>query len=80
MTTSITQAFSDIDEVTSYVSEEWIANDGGLTMAASDVLALAAGAKKAIEEGNSKWVKWDDLFCGTSAEQDILEVVYNYFH
>jgi hypothetical protein len=79
MTISITQAFSAIDEVTSYVSEEWVASDGGLTTAASDVLALAASAKKAIKEGNSHWVEWADLLCGTSAEQDIREVVYNYF-
>jgi len=58
---------------------EWTGSDGGLTMAASDVLALAASAKKAIKEGNSHWVEWDDLLCGTSAEQDIREVVYNYF-
>ena len=59
---------------------EWTANDGGLTAAASDVLAMSAMAKKAIEEGNSHWVEWDDLFCaGTGAEQDIMEVVYNYF-
>jgi len=74
-------AYAQLDEICNYVASEWIADDGGLTAAASDVLALAQGAKGAITRGDSHWVRWDDMFdASTGTEQDILMVVWDYFN
>lgn len=73
------KALDEINEISTYV-EEWRADDGGLTMAASDMLALVANAKKAIQEGDASWASWDDLFdCTTGTEEQVLEIVVRYF-
>ena len=73
-------ALARLDLIADEVEESWLANDGGLTAAASDVLALVTNAKEAIREGNSSWATWDDMWnCSTGTEQEVIEVVVSYF-
>ena len=73
-------ALAQLDDIIYWVSNGWLANDGGLTDAAIDHIALANNAKDAIMRGDSTWAKWGDLFyTDTGVEQDILEVVCRFF-
>ena len=73
-------ALGRLDLIGDEVEETWLAADGGLTMAAGDVLSLVAAAKEAIERGDSSWATWEDMWdCSTGTEQEVLEVVVRYF-
>ena len=74
-------AYAQLDDMINIISTLWLANDGGLTDAAIDHIALANSAKGAIMRGDSTWVRWDDLFdTSTGMEQEILEVACKFFN
>ena len=53
----------------------WTANDGGLTMAASDLLGLCAVARKKISSGNRpEMIRWigDPFKTDTGLESDLV--------
>jgi hypothetical protein len=66
-----------IETIESQVAETWTAKDGGLTMAASDLLATARRAKELVRAGDKmsalEWV--GDGLADTGAESDILDIV-----
>jgi len=63
----------EIQEIMAHVEETWLANDGGLTIAASDVLSFGRTAIAAIERGDTTWaLQLDPFSAGTGAEGDII--------
>jgi hypothetical protein len=77
-------AIKKIDEIEADVTENWRANDGGLTMAASDVISLAKSLKNEIEKGERPaWVddEKDARFdTNTGSESDLYDVAYEYWN
>jgi hypothetical protein len=63
-----------IDAEIEDVREHWLADDGGLTMAASDFLAVANGLRKAVENNDaaSVWLNYDQEAADTGPEQELI--------
>jgi len=73
-------ACAQLEEIIRYIEEEWVANDGGLTMAANDAICLATNAKQAIERGDRNWIPEDDnLDANNGVEAEILDIAWKYF-
>ena len=67
------KATRKIREIMAGVEEHWTADDGGLSMAASDLLSFGQSVIVHIEENDIKWVWELDPFGGkTGQESDII--------
>ena len=67
------QAIEAIKEIVNEVSSTWLADDGGLTMAANDLISFADSCIAAIKRNDVEWV-WalDPFENDTGAESDIV--------
>ena len=66
-----------IQEITEILdtAREWTANDGGLTMAASDLLAFGRGVISRIENNDARWIWGLDPFdTDTGPESEIISI------
>jgi hypothetical protein len=74
-------AVREIADVLAYVEENWTANDGGLTMAGSDLLAFGSDVLTHVEAGDWDWcrslsaARWD---ADSTSEAEILDAAYAY--
>jgi hypothetical protein len=80
----IASARADMKDLTDSVREEWTANDGGLTWAASDVLHVASGLEdllkmsspSEIKEDLEKWEEYlQDGRCDSGTEADVVNII-----
>ncbi|MCK5319772.1 hypothetical protein KAJ61_00095 [Candidatus Parcubacteria bacterium] len=78
------EAIKKIKEIKTDVENNWTANDGGLTMAASDVLSLANSLEKEIEKGERPdWVDDEEdarFNTDTGTESDLYDIAYEYWN
>jgi len=73
------QAIEEIKQIADLVSENWVADDGGLTMAASDVISFADSCIAAIKRNDVEWVWALDPFTNnTGAESDIVTAAHGW--
>ena len=74
-----TTAIKEIEEIISAVREGLTANDGGLTMAASDLIAFGQSIIRRIECGDAKWLwELDPTNGNTGAETEIVDIALHW--
>jgi len=67
-------AIKKINGILDEVASSWLANDGGLTLAASDILAFGRGVIADIEAGRAERLWPEPLFNRDSGEVEILAI------
>jgi len=68
----------EIECIESDVRDSWLAADGGLTYAATDVLALAHNIRRKIDQKDFQWLNGCGLTdADNQAESDLLDLAYD---
>jgi hypothetical protein len=73
------EAIGAIKEVVDEVVVSWVADDGGLTMAANDIIDFADNCIAAIKRNDIEWAHELNQFdADTGAEGEIIEAVHDW--
>ncbi len=71
------EEIKEIKEIIEAVQENWVASDGGLTMAAADLIQFGRSVIRHIEAGDVEWCQELDPFdADTGTEGDIISLAH----